>query len=219
MSLLDVKDVGLDIAGDVLTLTLGETSRKVKLPRGERGVAGRDGISIKGDQGEKGETGRDGQAGRDSMVAGPKGDKGDAGKTGELPIITIGQVVTGDVASVILGGTREEPVLNFVLPRGDRGFAGQAGKSGKDGSHEYIQLAYMGHSPRYTNDFISAHVLADGQIELPEMQESDIGSWTWIKTFTEVAVTGLVEEVVRINKSARKFVVIAYGGKFKFTAF
>jgi hypothetical protein len=219
MSLLDVKDVGLDIAGDVLTLTLGETSRKVKLPRGERGVAGRDGISIKGDQGEKGETGRDGQAGRDSMVAGPKGDKGDAGKTGELPIITIGQVVTGDVASVILGGSREEPVLNFVLPRGDRGFAGQAGKSGKDGSHEYIQLAYMGHSPRYTNDFISAHVLADGQIELPEMQESDIGSWTWIKTFTEVAVTGLVEEVVRINKSARKFVVISYGGKFKFTAF
>jgi len=219
MSLIDVKDIGLDVAGDVLTLTLGETSRKVKLPRGERGVAGRDGISIKGEQGEKGEQGRDGLAGRDSMVAGPKGDKGDAGKTGELPILTIGQVITGDQASVILGGTREEPVLNFVLPRGERGFAGQSGKAGKDGSHEYIQLAYMGHSPRYTNDFISAHVVADGQIELPEMQESDIGSWTWIKTFTEVAVSGLVEEVVRINKGAKKFVVIAYNGKFKFTAF
>jgi len=219
MSLIDVKDIALEVAGDVLTLQLGETSRKVKLPRGERGVAGRDGISIKGDQGEKGEQGRDGLAGRDSTVAGPTGPKGDCGKTGELPILTVGQVVTGDVASVILGGTREEPVLNFVLPRGDRGFAGQSGKNGKDGSHEYIQLAYMGHSPRYTNDFISAHVLADGQIELPEMQESDIGSWTWIKTFTEVSVTGLVEEVVRINKGAKKFVVISYGGKFKFTAF
>jgi hypothetical protein len=219
MSLIDVKDIALEVAGDVLTLQLGETSRKVKLPRGERGVAGRDGISIKGDQGEKGEQGRDGLAGRDSTVVGPTGPKGDCGKTGELPILTVGQVVTGDVASVILGGSREEPVLNFVLPRGDRGFAGQPGKNGKDGSHEYIQLAYMGHSPRYTNDFISAHVLADGQIELPEMQESDIGSWTWIKTFTEVSVTGLVEEVVRINKGAKKFVVISYGGKFKFTAF
>lgn len=219
MSLLDVKDIALEVAGDVLTLTLGETSRKVKLPRGERGIAGRDGISIKGDQGEKGEQGRDGQAGRDSMVAGPKGEKGDAGKTGDMPIITIGQVITGDQASVILGGTREEPVLNFVLPRGERGFAGLAGKAGKDGSHEYVQLQYMGHSPRYTNDFISAHVLADGQIELPEMTESDVGSWTWIKTFTEVAVSGLVEEVVRVSKGSRKFVVIAYNGKFKFTAF
>lgn len=219
MSLIDVKDIALEVAGDVLTLQLGETSRKVKLPRGERGVAGRDGISIKGDQGEKGEQGRDGLPGRDSTVPGVKGDKGDCGKTGDMPIITIGQVVTGDVASVILGGSREEPVLNFVLPRGDRGFAGQPGKNGKDGSHEYIQLAYMGHSPRFTNDFISAHVLADGLIELPEMQESDIGSWTYIKTFTEVAVSGLVEEVVRINKGAKKFVVISYGGKFKFTAF
>ena len=219
MSLIDVKDIALEVAGDVLTLTLGETSRKVKIPRGERGVAGRDGISIKGEQGERGEQGRDGQAGRDSNIAGPTGPKGDAGKTGELPILTIGQVVTGEQASVILGGTREEPILNFVLPRGERGFAGQVGRNGKDGSHEYIQLAYMGHSPRYTNDFISAHVLADGQIELPEMTEADIGAWTWIKTFTEVSVSGLVEEVVRINKGAKKFVVIAYAGKFKFTAF
>jgi hypothetical protein len=219
MSLIDVNDIALDVAGDVLTLTLGESSRKVKLPRGERGASGRDGISIKGDQGEKGEQGRDGLPGRDSTVPGVKGDKGDPGKTGELPIITIGQVLTGEQASVILGGSREEPILNFVLPRGDRGFAGQPGKNGKDGSHEYIQLQYLGHSPRYTNDFISSHVLADGQIELPEMTESDIGSWTYIKTFTDVSVSGLVEEVVRISKGAKKFVVIAYNGKFKFTAF
>jgi hypothetical protein len=219
MSLIDVNAITLDVAGDVLTLGLGDTSRKVKLPRGERGAAGRDGVSIKGDQGEKGETGRDGQPGRDSQVPGIKGDKGDAGRTGDMPNITIGQVLTGEQASVILGGTREEPILNFVLPRGERGFAGQPGRNGKDGSHEYIQLGYMGHSPRFTNDFISAHILADGLIELPEMTEADIGAWTYIKTFTEVSVSGLVEEVVRINKGARKFVVIAYNGKFKFTAF
>jgi hypothetical protein len=219
MSLVDVEKITLDVAGDVLTLTLGETSRKVKLPRGERGAAGRDGISIKGDPGDKGEMGRDGLAGRDSVVAGPTGPKGDCGRTGDTPAISIGQVVTGEQASVILGGTKEEPVLNFVLPRGERGFAGQPGRAGKDGSHEYIQLQYMGHSPRFTNDFLAAHVLADGLVELPEMQESDVGSWTCIKTFTEVAVSGLVEEVVKITKGAKKFVVIAYGGKFKFTAF
>ena len=219
MSLIDIEKITLDVAGDVLTLTLGESSRKVKLPRGERGAPGRDGISIKGDQGEKGEMGRDGLAGRDSTVAGPTGPKGDCGRTGDMPRLSIGQVITGDQASVILGGSKEDPVLNFVLPRGERGFAGQPGRNGKDGSHEYIQLQYMGQSPRYTNDFISAHILADGLIELPEMTEADIGSWTYIKTFTEVAVSGLVEEVVRLNKSARKFVVIGYGGKFKFTAF
>jgi hypothetical protein len=219
MSLVDVEKITLDVAGDVLTLTLGESSRKVKLPRGERGAPGRDGISIKGDSGEKGETGRDGLAGRDSTVAGPTGPKGDCGRTGDTPSISIGQVVTGEQASVILGGTKEEPVLNFVLPRGERGFAGQPGRAGKDGSHEYIQLQYMGHSPRFTNDFLASHVLADGLVELPEMQESDVGSWTCIKTFTEVAVSGLVEEVVKITKGAKKFVVIAYGGKFKFTAF
>lgn len=219
MSLIDVEKITLDVAADVLTLTLGETSRKVKLPRGERGAPGRDGISIKGDQGEKGEVGRDGQPGRDSTIAGPTGPKGDCGRTGDTPCLSVGQVITGDQASVILGGSKEEPVLNFVLPRGERGFAGQPGRNGKDGSHEYIQLQYMGHSPRFNNDFISSHVLADGLIELPEMKESDIGSWTYIKTFTEVAVSGLVEEVVRLNKSARKFVVIAYDGKFKFTAF
>jgi len=219
MSLIDIEKITLDVAGDILTLSLGETSRKVKLPRGERGAAGRDGVSIKGDQGEKGEVGRDGQPGRDSLVAGPTGPKGDCGRTGDTPSISIGQVITGEQASVILGGSKEEPVLNFVLPRGERGFAGQPGKNGKDGSHEYIQLQYVGHSPRFTNDFLAAHILADGVVELPEMTEADIGLWTYIKTFSEVAVTGLVEEVVRINKGARKFVVIAYNGKFKFTAF
>mgnify|MGYP000240400747 CR=1 FL=1 len=219
MSLLDVDKITMDVAGDVLTLTLGETSRKVKLPRGERGVPGRDGISIKGDQGEKGEQGRDGLPGRDSVVPGPKGDKGDQGCLGLTPEFSIGQVTTGDVASVILGGSVDKPVLNFVIPRGERGFAGQPGKNGKDGSHEFVQLQYFGHSPRFNNDFISGHVICDGVVDLPEMKESDVGCWTCIKTMSDVAVNGLVEQNVRINKGARKFVVIPYNGKFLFTAF
>jgi hypothetical protein len=219
MSLIDADKITLDVAGDVLTLTLGDTSRKVKLPRGERGAPGRDGISIKGDQGEKGEIGRDG---RDSSVPGEKGekgDKGDQGRIGLTPDFSIGQVTTGDVPQVILGGTPEKPILNFVMPRGEKGFPGLPGKAGKDGSHEYINLLFMGHSPRFCNQFLATHIICDGQVDLPEMTESDVGSWTYIKTLTDVVVNGLVEQQIKLIKDSKKFVVVPYNGKFLWTTF
>lgn len=210
----------LDVAGDVLTLTLGQRALKAKLPRGERGVAGRDGISIKGDKGEQGIQGRDGQAGRDSMVAGEKGEQGERGMIGRTPHLIIGHVVTGTEASAVISGTPEEPVLNLVLPRGERGMAGRDGIKGKDGNHEYIQLHYAGSSPRFTNQFLASHCLVDGQLDLPDMAESDVGSWTLLKTFTDLVVNGCVEGAVRVGRGeARKFVVISYGGKYQFTAF
>jgi len=219
MSLLDVSAITMDVAGDVLTLTLGETSRKVKLPRGERGVPGRDGISIKGDQGEKGEIGRDG---RDSVVPGEKGDKGDKGDQGRIgltPEFSIGSVTTGDVPQVILGGTLEKPVLNFILAKGDRGAVGLPGKNGKDGNHEFVKLQYMGHSPRFCNEFLAGHIICDGVVDLPEMTESDVGTWTHIKTMTDVVVNGLVEQQVKLVKEARKFICVPYNSKFVWTAF
>ena len=210
----------MEVAGDVLTLTLGQRSLKAKLPRGERGAPGRDGISIKGDKGEQGIQGRDGQAGRDSTIAGDKGEQGERGMIGRTPHLIIGHVVTGDTASAVISGTLEEPVLNLVLPRGERGVAGRDGVRGKDGNHEYIQLHYAGSSPRFTNDFVSSHCLVDGQLDLPDMKESDVGSWTMLKTFTDLVVNGCVEGAVRVPRGeARKFVVISYGGKHQFTAF
>lgn len=209
----------LEIQGDVLSLTIGDKCSKVKLPK-ERGQAGRDGISIKGDKGDRGDRG---EPGRDSCVPGAKGDKGDKGDTGDrgmCPTISIGQVVCGDAPAVILGGTPEYPVLNFVVPRGERGFQGVAGKNGKDGSHECIQMFYAGHSPRYTEEWSAKHVIADGMVELPEMSVDDIGTWFVVKSFTAVSVFGVVEEAVHLSKGeSAKFVVIEFGGKFKFTRF
>jgi len=210
----------LEVQGDVLTLTLGNKGLKAKLPRGERGAAGRDGISIKGDRGEQGIQGRDGQAGRDSTIAGERGEKGERGAIGITPRFSIGRVVTGDEASAVISGTAEEPILNLVLPRGERGMAGRDGVKGKDGNHEYIQLHYAGSSPRFTNEFITNHCLVDGQLDLPDMTESDVGSWTILKTFTDLVVNGCVEGCVRVPRGeARKFVVISYGGKYQFTGF
>ena len=210
----------MEVQGDVLTLTLGQKALKAKLPRGERGAAGRDGISIKGDKGEQGIQGRDGQAGRDSTIAGERGERGERGAIGITPRFTIGRVVTGDEASATISGTPEEPVLNLVMPRGERGMAGRDGIKGKDGNHEYIQLHYAGSSPRFTNEFIATHCLVDGQLDLPDMQESDVGSWTILKTFTDLVVNGCVEGCVRVPRGeARKFVVISYGGKYQFSGF
>jgi hypothetical protein len=209
----------LEIQGDVLSVTIGDKVGKVKIPK-ERGPAGRDGISIKGDKGERGDRG---EPGRDSCIPGPKGDKGDCGETGSrglCPNISIGQVVCGDLPAVILGGIPEYPVLNFVVPRGEKGDRGSAGLNGKNGSHESIDLFYAGHSPRFTSEWISKHVLADGMVECPEMRDDDIGSWFIVKSFTSMTVAGLVEDAVHLGKGeAGKFVVISVGGKSKFTRF
>lgn len=215
-----MSDPVLEVAGDVLSLTAGDKVSKVKLPRGERGASGRDGISIKGDKGDRGDRG---EPGRDSCVPGPKGDRGEKGETGDrgmCPVISIGQVVCGDAPAVILGGTVEYPVLNFVVPRGERGFPGVAGAAGKNGKHESIDMFYAGHSPRYTEEWVAKHVIADGMVECPEMGVDDIGTWFVVKSFTAVSVFGLVEDAVHLEKGqSAKFVVIEFGGKFKFTRF
>lgn len=55
---------------------------------------------------------------------GPKGDKGDQGEQGPAATINIGTVTTGAAgteASVTNSGTQGSAILNFVIPRGDKG--------------------------------------------------------------------------------------------------
>lgn len=213
-------DFSMSVLGDVLELVIGDKSAKVKIPKGERGPAGRDGISIRGEKGEKGERG---EAGRDSTVAGPqgeKGEKGDCGDRGLMPVISVGTVVAGEAPAVIMSGTPEKPILNFVIPRGERGMSGPRGLDGKHGSHEYIDVLCMGNSPRFSDEMLGRYVIVDGVIEMPEMTESDIGRWVHFKTFMDLSVSGLVEAPLTLSKGeTARLVVIAYGGGFKFTKF
>ena len=78
----------------------------IRGPQGETGAQGP--VGATGAQGEKGDKG-------------DKGDKGETGNTGATPNISIGTVTTGDPgtnASVSIGGTTENPVLNLTIPRG-----------------------------------------------------------------------------------------------------
>lgn len=108
-------------------------------PQGERGAQGATGPQgPKGDEGDTGPQGAKGDKGdaftyadftQEQLAAlkGPKGDKGDAGAkgdTGAAASIKIGTVTTGAAgsnASVTNSGTASNVVLDFTLPRGDRG--------------------------------------------------------------------------------------------------
>lgn len=211
-----------EVAGEVLTITFpsGEVS-KVKLPRGERGPPGRDGMSIRGDKGEQGEKGETGRDGRDSQVPGPKGEKGDPGNTGKTPVIKIGRVITGEVASAFIEGTPEEPILHLVLPRGERGQTGVPGRDGKHGSHEFAEFISVGSSPLYNDEILSHYVVADGILNLPEaMDEDKFGAWFHVKTMDSLTINGAMEGQILIKKNeSAKMVVVPYQGKMVFTRF
>ena len=210
-----------DIQGDVLTITFptGEAS-KVRLPRGERGPPGRDGISIKGDKGDAGEKGEAGRDGRDSVVPGPAGPQGSVGFPGKTPVLRIGKVVAGEEPAAFLEGTPEEPVLHLVIPRGERGAVGAVGKDGKHGSHEFAEVVCLGNSPIFHESHWSRYVVADGNLMLPEFGEADFGRWICYKTFTEMTLYGLAEGAISLKKNeSARLVVIPFQGKFVLSRF
>lgn len=63
-------------------------------------------------------------------IQGPKGEKGE---TGAVPEFSIGSVTKGDTASASIEGTATNPILNLVLPKGDKGEQGEKGEKGDPG--------------------------------------------------------------------------------------
>ena len=83
----------------------------------------------KGQQGEQGVAGEAGARGE----PGERGADGAKGDPGEAATITIGSVTSGAEASVENAGTANAAVLNFVLPKGDKGEKGDTGLQGAAG--------------------------------------------------------------------------------------
>ena len=94
-----------------------------KIPRGEKGIEGK--IGPQGIQGPKGEKGD----------MGPQGIKGEKGEQGPATI-KIGNIETiesTESANVINVGTKEDVVLDFKIPRGEKGNQGEMGPRGLPG--------------------------------------------------------------------------------------
>lgn len=74
----------------------------------------------KGDTGAKGDTGERGPQG----LQGPKGNDGAVGTAATIKIGTVTTGAAGTAATVTNSGTASEVILNFVIPKGDKGEQG-----------------------------------------------------------------------------------------------
>ncbi|CAI3961200.1 unnamed protein product, partial [Commensalibacter communis] len=63
-------------------------------------------------------------------LQGEQGNQGEAGTDGKAGTIQIGNVSKGDNASITNRGTENAALLDFVLPKGDKGDAGSRWYSG-----------------------------------------------------------------------------------------
>ena len=95
--------IGTVTSGSTAAATFSNGKLNLVLPKGEKGEAGANG------------------------AAGAKGD------TGATPNITIGTVTTGTDAAATITGTAESPMMNLVLPKGEKGEAGTNGAAGAKG--------------------------------------------------------------------------------------
>ena len=70
----------------------------------------------------------------------PRGTNGKDGTNGSTPIVSIGEVTTGDPgtnAQVTDVGTSPNVVLNFTIPKGEKGNDGTPGQPGTSCTHEW----------------------------------------------------------------------------------
>ena len=112
-------------------------------PKGEQGEAGATGPAntltigsvTKGDEAQASITGESPNQVLNLVL--PKGEKGDLGPKGKQGdkgdpnVLSIGTVTSGEEASVIITGDSPAQVLNFVLPKGEKGDLGPKGDTGE----------------------------------------------------------------------------------------
>ena len=101
-----------------------------KIPRGEKGEKGDIGIQgIKGEKGDRGDIG----------PQGVKGDRGDVGPA-NIKVGTTETVSELENASVSNSGTEKDVILDFKIPRGEKGEIGPRGLPGEIGRTEHIAI-------------------------------------------------------------------------------
>ena len=110
---VEVGSVTTGAAGSDAKVTNSGTSQAVKL----------DFVIPRGPSGPTGAPGKDGAPGQ-------KGDPGQKGSDGTSPELSVGTVTTlepGRNVTVTMTGTKEKPVLNFGIPKGEPGTGGGGG--------------------------------------------------------------------------------------------
>ena len=117
-----------------ITSSTVDVDSGIGTPSAEVEITGEDGTknlafhfhNLKGAKGDPGDKG-------DKGDTGAQGETGQTGETGATPDLTIGTVTGGETAGATITGTPENPVLNLVLPKGDKGDTGATGQTGPAG--------------------------------------------------------------------------------------
>ena len=104
----------------------------------DKGLTNPPSVSIKGPQGDKGDPGAKGEKG-DKGADGAPGVQGEAGMAATISVGIVSTGEPGTQASVTNAGTDSTAVLNFVIPRGEKGETGAKGDTGATGE--------AGHTP------------------------------------------------------------------------
>lgn len=128
-------------AADAASEIENMTANAVTLAQGEPATANYNAgvLTIGVPKGDPGEPGLKGEPG----AKGDKGDPGVQGEAGMAATISVGIVSTGEPgtqASVTNAGTDSTAVLNFVIPRGDKGDQGAKGDTGATGEAGYTPV-------------------------------------------------------------------------------
>lgn len=103
------------------------------------------------------------------------GATGIKGETGATPNIQIGTVTSGTTPSVTRSGTNENPILNFVLVKGDKGDTGQTGSTGATGNG-IASITKTGtvdtvdtYTITYTNGTTSTFTVTNGEVSQAQL--------------------------------------------------
>lgn len=102
------------------------------------------------------------------------GASGIQGETGATPNIQIGTVTSGETPSVTRSGTNENPILNFVLQKGDTGSQGPTGPTGNGISSISILTQTSSSTTyriNYTNGTYYDYEVTNGEVTQAQLDE------------------------------------------------
>lgn len=130
-----------------------DTDYKLRITINNRSIETPNLHGIKGEKGDKGDRGEQGEKG-------DPGEMGTPGKDGTAATVAVGTVTTGEPdtpASVTNSGTQNAAVLDFVIPKGEKG----------DGFTQIRTPLSLAEYPRKSNP-LNAFELEDGAYEITE---------------------------------------------------
>lgn len=189
--------------------------------QGEKGETGPQGpVGPQGEPGEQGPAGEQGPPGEmgpqgPSGEQGPQGEKGEKGDPGTAATVQIGIVMTGEAgtsASVVNRGTENAAILDFVIPKGEKGDPGAFGLQKEWETFDEVEFSKDVFAAEYSDlNFSEFLFWGQGLINLSETADSEVRI-----TINGINFGGLASQKNSgtSDKNSSQFIHMKYNGFF-----